>query len=87
MASQQLGFWKIFGRQRLEELLVERLDEPYANVIAEAIIRNIKSGVKIQTTTHLKDCIKEALDFLPPSESKDMIKKSCQRTFQALRLR
>ncbi len=74
------------SQQRLEEILIENSDEPYADVIAEAIIKNIKSGNKIQTTTQLKDCIKGALDFFPPSESKDMIKKSCQRTFQALRI-
>jgi 16S rRNA (cytosine1402-N4)-methyltransferase len=74
------------SQQRLEEILIENSDEPYADVIAEAIIKTIKSGNKIQTTTQLKDCIKEALDFFPPSESKDMIKKSCQRTFQALRI-
>jgi 16S rRNA (cytosine1402-N4)-methyltransferase len=74
------------SQQRLEEILIENSDEPYADVIAEAMIKTIKSGNKIQTTTQLKDCIKEALDFFPPSESKDMIKKSCQRTFQALRI-
>ena len=74
------------SQQRLEEILIENSDEPYADVIAEAIIKTIKSGGKIQTTTQLKDCIKEALDFFPASESKDMIKKSCQRTFQALRI-
>ena len=74
------------SQQRLEEILIENSDEPYADVIAEAIIKTIKSGNKIQTTTQLKDCIKEALDFFPTSESKDMIKKSCQRTFQALRI-
>jgi 16S rRNA (cytosine1402-N4)-methyltransferase len=74
------------SQQRLEEILIENSDEPHADVIAEAIIKTIKSGNKIQTTTQLKDCIKEALDFFPPSESKDMIKKSCQRTFQALRI-
>ena len=74
------------SQQRLEEILIENSDEPYADVIAEAMIKTIKSGNKIQTTTQLKDCIKEALDFFSPSESKDMIKKSCQRTFQALRI-
>jgi 16S rRNA (cytosine1402-N4)-methyltransferase len=77
---------EIISQQKLEELLSENSDEPYADVIAEAIIKTIKSGGKIQTTTQLKDCIKEALDFFPASESKDMIKKSCQRTFQALRI-
>ncbi len=74
------------SQQRLEEILIENSDEPYADVLAEAIIKTIKSGGKIQTTTQLKDCIKEALDFFPATESKDMIKKSCQRTFQALRI-
>jgi Predicted S-adenosylmethionine-dependent methyltransferase involved in cell envelope biogenesis len=41
---------------------------------------------KIDTTFALRDLIAEALDFLPKDEKKEAIKKSCARTFQALRI-
>ena len=40
----------------------------------------------IETTTHLRECIAEALSFLPKYEQKESIKKSCQRCFQAIRI-
>ena len=40
----------------------------------------------IETTTQLKEAIEEALGFLPEKERKEAVKKSCQRTFQALRI-
>jgi 16S rRNA (cytosine1402-N4)-methyltransferase len=40
----------------------------------------------IETTTQLRDCIAEALSFLPKQEQKESIKKSCQRCFQAIRI-
>ena len=39
------------------------------------------------TTTKLRNVIEKTLDFLPNNkEKKDIIKKTCQRTFQALRI-
>jgi 16S rRNA (cytosine1402-N4)-methyltransferase len=73
-------------RQKLEDLLLENADEPYAELIAEAIISAMKRGIVIETTTQLKEIIKEALDFLPKEERTGEIKKSCQRCFQALRI-
>ena len=70
----------------LEAILVENADEPYYDVIAQAIINNIKIGNAINTTTHLQELIKETLQFLPPNTRKEEIKKSCQRCFQALRI-
>ncbi|MDR3577179.1 MAG: 16S rRNA (cytosine(1402)-N(4))-methyltransferase RsmH [Anaerolineaceae bacterium] len=69
----------------LEVMLIENADEPHAGVIARAIISNIQKGIDISTTTQLGNIIKEALKFVPKI-SKDEIKKSCQRTFQALRI-
>ena len=46
----------------------------------------LKRGQKIETTTQLKNVIEEALSFIPASERKEAVKKSCQRTFQALRI-
>ena len=84
----------VSGAQRLmsltqaeiEGMLVENSDEPYADRIAKAIIRKKSSGKPVQTTTDLRNCVAEALSFLPKSEQKEAIKKACQRTFQALRI-
>jgi 16S rRNA (cytosine1402-N4)-methyltransferase len=70
----------------LEAILVENADEPYYDVIAQAIIASHKSGNFISTTTHLQELIKETLKFLPQNTRKEEIKKSCQRCFQALRI-
>lgn len=66
-------------------MLVENSDEPYAEKIAEEIIRQQKKG-NIKTTTELRDTIKCALQFLPVKEQKEAVKKTCARTFQALRI-
>ena len=69
----------------LEDMLLANADEPHARIIAKAIVNTIKKGQTIETTTHLRDLIKKALR--PLSElSEDDIKKSCQRSFQALRI-
>ncbi len=77
---------KNISRNRLEEILLENSDEPFAEQIAEAIISKIKNGTVIGTTMQLKEIIKETLKFLPEHERTDSIKKSCQRCFQALRI-
>lgn len=83
----------ISAAQRLEEvsqqelygMLLENADEPYAEEISKAVLkqRRIKS---IETTTDLKNVIEQALSFLPEKERKEAVKKSCQRSFQALRI-
>ncbi|MGL4739029.1 MAG: 16S rRNA (cytosine(1402)-N(4))-methyltransferase RsmH [Cellulosilyticaceae bacterium] len=70
----------------LEGMLIENADEPYATEIAQGVVRHIKKGDKIQTTTDLRLIIEEALANLPERERDKMIKKACQRTFQALRI-
>lgn len=67
-------------------LLVENSDEPYAQCIASEIMRTFARGESIDTTRQLYDAIARALSFLPKNEQKDMVKKSCQRCFQALRI-
>ncbi len=79
-------FLKTTSRKELEELLIENADEPYAEQITETIIAKIKKGILIETTMQLKSIINEALEFLPQTERVDIIKKSCQRCFQALRI-
>lgn len=77
---------KTISQERLEKLLMENSDEPYSGVIALAIISKIKNGIILSTTKQLQETITEALDFLPPVNSKEDIKKCCQRCFQALRI-
>ena len=78
---------KTITRQELEGMLIENADEPYAVEIARTITSAIRKGNKIETTTQLREYIEKALDFLPNNaEKKDIIKKTCQRTFQAIRI-
>ena len=70
----------------LEGMFIENSDEPYAEQIARKVMNEKKHGRPIETTTRLKEVIEEALSFLPEAEKKEAVKKSCQRTFQALRI-
>lgn len=70
----------------LEGMLIENADEPYAAEIAKAVVETMRKGKTITTTTDLRNIIEETLDFLPKQDKEKMIKKSCQRTFQALRI-
>lgn len=89
--NQQKG---ISAAERLQEIseeelfgmLLENADEPYAKEIAAEIIRTRKRGAKIETTLQLRGAIEAALSFLPAAQQKEAWKKSCQRTFQALRI-
>lgn len=77
---------KEISQEELAGMLIENSDEPYAEEIAKAVVSYLKRGEKIETTTRLKTVIEETLSFLPASERKEAVKKSCQRTFQALRI-
>ena len=70
----------------LEAMLVENSDEPYAGRIARAVMKHFRQGGAIETTRQLAAVVERALSFLPPAERKEAVKKSCQRTFQALRI-
>lgn len=72
--------------EELVGMLVENSDEPYAEEIAEEIFMMRRNGQEIETTTDLRNAIDRALEFLPDAEKKEIVKKSCQRTFQALRI-
>lgn len=65
---------------------MENADEPYAQRIAKAITQTFRKGISIDTTRQLASVIEGALSFLPPAERTEAVKKSCQRTFQALRI-
>ena len=75
------------SREEIAGMLVENSDEPYAEQIANEITKTYRSGGKIDTTTELAAAIERSLMFLPEiREKKDIVKKTCQRTFQALRI-
>ncbi|MEG2014495.1 MAG: 16S rRNA (cytosine(1402)-N(4))-methyltransferase RsmH [Clostridia bacterium] len=77
---RQLSYMEIVS------ILTNNADEPYAEQIAKVIMRTFNKGGTIDTTRQLYLAIEEALTFIPQSERKEAIKKSCQRTFQALRI-
>ena len=75
------------SQDEIEGMLVENSDEPYADKIAAEVIKTYRKGQKIETTTDFKNVIENALAFLPENkEKKDLVKKTCQRSFQALRI-
>ncbi len=77
---------KNITQEELHGMLIENSDEPYAKEISRAIISEIKKGREINTTTTLQQTIEKSLEFIPSDKRKEIIKKSCQRTFQALRI-
>lgn len=82
-AAQRL---KAVSLEELQGMLIENSDEPYAEEISKTIMNWRKRGKAIETTTQLKGAIEEALRFIPEKERKEAVKKSCARTFQALRI-
>ena len=82
-AAQRL---RELDEEELAAMLVENADEPYAERIAQAVMRFYERGEAIETTRQLYSVIEGALSFLSPKERKEAVKKSCQRTFQALRI-
>ncbi len=72
--------------EELAGMLIENGDEPYAEEIANVVAGKIRRGEEISTTTELQQVIEEALAFIPERDRKEAVKKSCQRTFQALRI-
>lgn len=77
---------KKLSRDEMEGMFVENADEPYAEEIARQIFTDLKKGVPINTTKELYGEIEKALFFIPGTERKDAVKKSCARVFQALRI-
>lgn len=70
----------------LEGMLIENSDEPYAAEITKEVFKEFRKGNKIETTKRLAEVIEQALVIVPEKERKEAVKKSCQRTFQALRI-
>jgi 16S rRNA (cytosine1402-N4)-methyltransferase len=77
---------KQMKQDHLEEILKENADEEYAEEIAETIFDHLSKKKPLETTMQLQNVIAEALNFIPQNVRKDLVKKSCQRCFQALRI-
>lgn len=77
--------------EELTDLLIENSDEPYAQAISDVIMRHFRRGGRIDTTTELRELITQAVRRIPQRKlqepsTEDAVKKSCARTFQALRI-
>ncbi len=74
-------------RDELAGMLEENADEPYADEIADMVVSTIRKGGQIDTTTKLAELVERALlPLVPKKERREAVKKSCARTFQALRI-
>ena len=82
-AAQRL---KEISKEEFEGMLVENSDEPYAREIARAVFQSMKKGKYMETTTDLREIIEGTLGKMDLEDPRQQIKKSCQRTFQALRI-
>ena len=76
-------FLKTVSRDKLAALLEENADEPHARTIAAAIK---ESPSAILTTADLAETVKSALKRAHPKLGEDIVKKSLQRVFMALRI-
>ena len=74
------------SKDEIEGMLIENADEPYAKEIALEITKELHQGKGINTTSDLYQVVSTALKFIHPSRRDEDIKKSSQRTFQALRI-
>jgi 16S rRNA (cytosine1402-N4)-methyltransferase len=74
-------------KDEIVAVLEENSDEPFADEIAKQIVR-MEKRKKIETTQELFEAVEKALiqAKVPKDELKDSVKKSCARTFQALRI-
>jgi 16S rRNA (cytosine1402-N4)-methyltransferase len=77
---------KSITQDKLESILQEHSDEPNAFPIAKGIKNKIAAGIAITTTKQLQELIVDVMESLPNRFTKEDIKKTCQRCFQALRI-
>ena len=82
-ASERL---KHVTKAELEGMLIENSDEPFAAEIAAVVMQELKKGHSVDTTVRLRELIEKALVKVSAAERKEAVKKSCARTFQALRI-
>lgn len=74
---------KSVSQERLRNILTENADEPHAGLLAAAIK---ESPFHIATTAQLAEAVRGALKAAHPKLGEDLVKKSLQRVFQALRI-
>lgn len=78
---------KSLSEEEMIGMFEENADEPYAREIAAEIMKEYRSGRKIETTRQLAKVIERAvIKKVPKAEQEKMVKKSCARVFQALRI-
>ncbi len=93
-ASERL---KEMEEDEIAGMLVENADEPYAEEIAHQICALRKKWKPVETTMQLRDVVVTAVqgvidaaaksgNTMKTEEAKQLIRKSCTRTFQALRI-
>ena len=75
-----------FSEDELTGMLEENADEPFAAEIARTIVRDLRQGIKVETTTALHQEVVKALQKVKVPDRKEAVKKSSARTFQALRI-
>ena len=80
------GRLRELDEDELAALLEENADEPHAARIARTVLGELRRGEAVDTTKRLAELVGQALSFLPAGEREEEVKKSCQRTFQALRI-
>ncbi len=77
-------------QKEFEGMLIENSDEPYAKEIAGQVFDRMKKGAAMDTTTELRQAVEDALakasGTMSKAERAELVKKSCARTFQALRI-
>lgn len=77
-------------QKEFEGMLIENSDEPYAKEIAGQVFDRMRKGAAMDTTIELRQAVEDALAKVSGSMSRneraELIKKSCARTFQALRI-
>ena len=71
--------------EELAGMLYENSDEPYAEEIAAEVRETFRTGLRIDTTKQLADVISRAVP-VTGKDREEAVRKSCQRTFQALRI-
>ncbi|GAB4136151.1 MAG: 16S rRNA (cytosine(1402)-N(4))-methyltransferase RsmH [Bacteroidia bacterium] len=72
--------------EELELILQENADEPLASTLALTITKNRERGKHITTTTHLRQLITAVVKHEYGEVNEQELRKTCQRTFQALRI-
>lgn len=78
---------KKLSEEKLSRILFENSDEPLSEILAKAIVKASKVENALTTTWELREVIENTLPRQKNKEEhKTLLKKTCQRVFQALRI-